>query len=282
MSRTTKLMGTACVLAASFVAGPAAADTLAGFTTMATVNYTHTSVTSNSSVPDSNQAGIGGAIGMPIDEVSGLNWQLDGNYNHIWGSCGDGGSCSAELWNLGFSPFWAGQSGRLGINANYATETHLGHLTNAGLFTEWYFGPLTVAAKGGWLSSGGAAVGGHGNYFGGAVTFYALPNLSITGAADWNDLVTGRGCSTCGRTDLHNWYLSAIVEFLISEAWPISIYGGFTYGHHTDSLFDDHFNTSTFLVGVHYYLGRGMPLIDQHRNGNLVPWLRGASPNGPL
>jgi hypothetical protein len=270
-------MGMACVLAASFVAGPAAADTMAGFTAMGSIYYTHTSVTGGT---DSNLAGGGVSIGMPVDEISGLNWQLDGNYNHIWGSCT--GGCSAELWNLGFSPFWAGQSGRAGINVNYETQTHLGHLTNGGLFTEWYFGKLTAAAKGGWLSTGGSAVGGHGNYVGGAVTFYALPNLSITGAADWNDLVTGHGCSTCGRTDLHNWYLSAIVEFLVSEQFPISIYGGYSYGHHTDSFFHDSSNTHTFLIGAHYYLGRGMPLIDQHRNGNLFPWLRGSSFFGPL
>jgi len=285
-------MGTACVLAAAFVAGPAAADTLAGFTAMVNADYTHTSVTSSSSQPDLNTAGLGGAIAMPVDEISGLNWQLDGQYNHAWvGGSGSSSSGSAEFWDLGFSPFWAGQSGRVGLNVNYMTQTHFGHLTNGGLFTEWYFGNITAGFKGGWLSSGGTPTGGHGNYAGGAVTFYALPNLSVTGSADWYDLVSGHGCgSACGRTDTNNWDISALVEFLVSERFPLSIYGGFTYGTHHDTFFDtflhafvqEKFNTSTFLVGFHYYLGGGMPLIDLNRNGNLRPWLRGSGWEGPL
>ena len=283
MSINTKLMGTAGVLAAALVAGPAAANTLAGFTTMVGASYTHTSVTGNGSIPDSNEAALGGSIAMPIEEVTGINWQLDAQYAHHWGDCGDGGSCSAEIWNFGFSPFWAGESGRIGFNVNYLTATHFGHLTSGGGFAEWYFGPVTAHVKGGWISSGGTPIGGHGNYLGGAVTGYALPNLSITGAFNWGDLVTGQSCSVCGRSDINERLWSAIVEFLVSERIPISIWGSFTYGQHSvpSSVvgINDKFNSTTWMVGVRYYVGQAT-LIEQHRNGNLFGWLRGAASVG--
>ena len=310
MSKSTKLMGTACFLATALVAGPAAANSLTGFTAMLDTHYTHSTYSSFDPVPTAgpfnetweqgdawNSWSFGGSIAMPVADVPGINWQVDAQYAHRWGSdahlCNDIDGCSAiaqsaEAWDFGFSPFWAGEQGRVGINLNYNTTTHWGHLTNGGVFGEWYFGPITAAAKAGWLSAGGTPTGGHGNYYGGAVTFYALPNLSITGSVTWSDLVTGStlvsvsnpGCfaSVCGRRDWNQLTYGAVVEFLVSEALPFSVYGGISYTQYTRTenavIPGDDFTSLNWLVGLRFYPGSGQ-LINKHRDGNLFSWLRG-------
>jgi len=287
-------MGTACVVAAAFAAGPAAANSLAGFTSMVDTHYTHTTFSSDIS-GNWNGWSLGGAIAMPVEDIAGINWQLDGEYTHGWngkdntfdsdGNCIVCNASSSETWNFGFSPFWAGAQGRVGINLNYLTTTHLGHVTNGGVFGEWYFGNITAFAKAGWLSSGGTPIGGHGNYYGGGVTGYIMPNLSLTGMVNWSDLVTGASlnfdcfASNCGRRDFNQLSYAAVIEFLVSERIPISIYGGFEYTQYTvteNAKFSGaDFNASTFIVGVRFYPGAGA-LINKHRDGNLAGWLRGA------
>jgi hypothetical protein len=300
MSKTTKLMGTACILASALGAGPAAAASLMGFTAMVDTHFGRTTFSdSGSDSNDQNAWSLGGSIAMPIDELAGINWQIDAQYTHGWNGTDNtfdtDGNClvcdarSAETWDFGFSPFWAGENGRFGINVNYSTETHWGHLTNGGAFGEWYFGNITAHLKGGWLSSGGTPFGGHGNYYGGAITGYVLPNLAITGSVTWSDLVTGAtlestpfpSCSaqTCGRRDWNQLNYGAQVEFLVSESLPISVYGGFNYTQFTISEgiptgTADDFNAYTWMIGVRFYPGSGA-LINKHRDGNLFGWLRG-------
>ena len=138
---------------------------------------------------------LGGNIAGPIADLAGMNYQVDANYIHNWAH-----QWSQEDWNLGGSAFWASMDSRIGVNANYFTATHNGHISNGGVFGEWYFGNVTAMAKGGWLSSGGTPQGGRGNYMGAALSFFIRSPISPSPAGlEWGDIVTGRGCgAVCG------------------------------------------------------------------------------------
>ena len=327
MSRTTKLLGTVSVLA-TLAAGPAAADQLAGFAGYADVMYSHSSLdwdeygnyygaingvdVDSVSLDDLDGISVGAGIAFPVEEIPNLAWQLDGNYSSQSGGatvciidpedpsgppvCGDFDR-SQIVWNLGGSMFWAGPQSRWGINVNYETTTDLGSLTNGGAFVEWYFGNFTAAAKGGWLWSGGTPAGGRGNYLGGQVGGYFVPNLWVGGSVTWSDLVSGSTLvgggiftppcfgATCGRRDLTETNFTIDAEFLVSQTFPLSVFGGYTF---TDWKISENvsnsnlasgadFNTNTFFIGVRYYLGGMGSLMDTHRNGNLRGWLRGAN-----
>jgi len=287
MSKSTKLLGTVSVLA-TLAAGPAAADTLMGFAGMADAVYVNTSFDDDGGSSDDslNTIGLGAAIAFPIDEIAGFNWQLDASY---FSSSAD--ESSSITWNLGGSLFWAGPGSRFGINVNYQTITDYGSMTNGGVFTEWYFGNITAQAKGGWLWGGGTPASGRGNYLGAGIAGYFVPNFGLSAAFSWADLVTSASqlgpCygPTCGRRDLRHNDFSIEGEFLVSETFPVSIYGGYTYTDGSISenasnplLAGDEFSTNTFYIGLRYYLGGQGTLIENHRNGNLHRFLRG--PNG--
>ena len=290
MSKSTKLLGTVSVLA-TLAAGPAAADTLMGFAGMADLSYTNTSFDDNGSGSDSaNSFGAGAAIAFPIDEIAGFNWELNASY---FSTSYDPGS--SITWDLGGSLFWAGPGSRFGVNTNYNTLTDYGPLTNAGLFTQWYFGNITAQAKGGWLWGGGTAAAGRGNYLGAGLVGYFMPNLAISGSVSWADLVTsatqGWPCygPTCGRRDLMHTDFGIEGEFLVSETFPVAIYAGYQYTDASISenvsnpfLTDDDWSTNTFYVGFRYYMGGQGTLIEHHRNGNLHKFLRGPRGLAPL
>src|SRR5262249_24619865 len=154
--------------------------------------------------------------------------------------------------------------------------------TNGGVFGEWYIGNFTIHGKGGWLWGGGTPNGGRGNYLGGAVTGYFVPNFAITAAGAWAGLITGATqgwpCfgQTCGRRDVKHTDYSIQAEFLVSQAFPVSVYGGYTF---TDAgisanlnnplLASEDFNVNTFYIGLRYYLGGTGTLMENHRNGYL-------------
>jgi hypothetical protein len=268
MQKRTTMMGTACVLAAAaLTASPAAAATLTGFA--GTLDTQFSSSDSSVSGSDTVKAWLlGGSAAMPLSDIPNLNFQLDASYTHNWAD-----HFSAEDWNFGGSAFWADMDGRIGVNVSYSNLNGLGHLTNGGAFAEWYFGPITVMGKGGWLSSGGASFGGHGNYLGGAVEGYVMPNLAITAGVDWQDIVSGLGCQVCGRRDIRDTAAFVDVEFLFSDEYGLSGYAGYTYDSSRIAPVD--FHTNTWRVGLRWYMGGGS-LMDHHRNGNLNPRLPGA------
>ncbi|MEA2825256.1 MAG: hypothetical protein QOF03_1738, partial [Alphaproteobacteria bacterium] len=136
-----------------------------------------------------------------------------------------------------------------------------------------YFGAITAMGKGGWLSGGGSSFGGHGNYLGGAVSGYIMPDLAITGGVEWADLVVGQGCQICGRGDARDTGFEIMAEFLFEEDLGISAYAGYTYQDEKFSGFASAHN-NVWHVGLRWYMGGGS-LIDHHRNGNLNPWLPG-------
>jgi hypothetical protein len=266
MKKRTTMMGTACVLAAAaLTASPASAATLTDFAGVLTTSF---AADDNSLSTDTvNSWLLGGSIAGPLSDIANLNFQVDGSYRHNWAD-----HFSQEDWNFGGSAFWAGMDGRIGANISYTNLNGIGHITNGGAFAEWYFGPLTVMGKGGWLSSGGASFGGHGNYLGAGVEGYVMPNLGITGGVQWADIVSGIGCQICGRGDLRGTAWTAEVEFLFVEDLGLSGYAGYTYQDDKAFTIDAHDNI--WRVGLRWYMGGGS-LQDHHRNGNLNPWLPG-------
>ena len=314
MSRTTKLLGTVSVLA-TLTASPAAAQ-LGGFAGFVDLGYSHSSVDldsdffGNVDTDGWNGFNIGGGIAFAVDEVPGIAWQLDANYSSQRGDgtiCTDpfdidtcfSGDQSRIVWNLGGSLFWNGVAGRLGVNVNYETTTDFGSLTNGGIFGEAYFGNITVQAKGGWLWGGGTPAGGRGNYLGLGGLFYFIPNLAVGASLGWSDMISGSTgvgggmltvpwpCSgaTCGRRGVNETNVTLSGEFMVSAALPLSVFGGYAYSNvSTGSNIGNPFTAdetetshNTFFIGVRWYMGGGGPLINQHRNGNVHPFLRGGN-----
>jgi hypothetical protein len=261
MSKSTTILGTACVLGMALAAGPAAAASLTGFA--GTVNTSYGQNDPGSGADTIHNWLIGGNIAGPLSDLPGLNFQVDASYIHNWAD-----QFSREDWNIGGSAFWGGMDGRIGVNVNYLTATHTGTLTNFGPFAEWYFGNITGMVKGGWISTSGSGIGGHGNYLGAALAGYFIPDLAITGGVEWADFVSGFGCQICGRSDVGAtaWEIGA--EYLFSEDYGVSIYGGYQYSEFRGAA--DHDNS--FHVGLRWYTGSGS-LEDHHRNGALNPWL---------
>jgi hypothetical protein len=272
MLKHTRLLGTACVAAAALAAGPAAADTLQGFEGFANSTFTHTTFSDVSG--DWNSASLGVGMALPVADIPNLNWEVDAQYQHNWG---DGHS--AETWDFGFAPFLAYAGSRWGLDLNYETTTHLGHVTNGGAFMEWYLmDNITLSAKGGYLHQGGTPQGGHGHYLAGAATFYPFPDLAITGLVDWTDVTTGGSLLSNPFNCLHCQQDVTSVAYTIDAEWlpvediGLAVYGGFTYDQLT--VFKDESNDSVWHIGVKYYL-HGGSLLDHHRNGTLNPILRG-------
>ena len=313
MSRTTKLLGTVSVLA-TLAASPAAADQLAGFAGFADLAYSHASLDldedffGNVDTDGINGFTVGAGIAFPVAEIPNLAWQLDGNYTTQSTDAtfcldpNDSDTCftsdgSQIVWNLGGSLFLAFPTSRWGININYETITDYGSTTNGGVFLEWYLGNFTVAGKGGWLFGGGTPNGGRGNYLGGQVGGYFIPNLWVGGSVTWSDFISGSTLvgggifippcfgQTCGRRDLQETNFTIDAEFLVSDAFPLSVFGGYTFSDMSVSenvsnpflASGNDFNVNTFFIGVRYYMGGMGGLIDVHRNGNLRGWLRGAN-----
>jgi hypothetical protein len=265
MLKLTKVLGTASALATvALLASPAAAGSLTDVAISANTEYN--AFDSDVSGTDTiNNWLVGLTVAMPLSDIPNLNFQVAASYNHSWLS-----GFSQETWNFGGDAFWAGMDGRFGVDFNYLTATHFGHITNGGVLGEWYAGPVTVMAKGGWVSSGGSGFGGHGNYLGGAAEFYIMPDLGITGGVEWSQVITGFGCQTCGRTGVNNTVWQINGEWLVSEDFGASVYLG--YAHNQVSSSGNDSDANIFRVGLRWYMGAGS-LVDHHRNGTLNPWL---------
>jgi hypothetical protein len=249
----------------ALTAVPAAAATLTGFAGDVTTSYGQEDASHSSGNPKNWL--LGGNIAGPLSDLMQLNFQFGASYTHNWED-----HFSAEEWNLGGNVFWANNDGRVGINANYNTITHSGHVTNYGAFGEWYFGNITGMAKAGWVSSGGSPQGGNGNYLGAALSGYFIPDLAITGGVEWAQNISGQGCQICGRTGFNETALEIAAEFLFSEDYGVSGFAG--YSHNTIRSHGQDEDDNVWHVGLRWYVGGGS-LIDHHRNGTLNPWLPG-------
>jgi hypothetical protein len=282
MSKRTKLLGTACVFAAALAAGPAAADTLAGFNGFADTQYAHNSFTSCSGCAARNEASLGLGMALPLADLPNLNWQMDAKYQHDWWTH-NSQNHSQEVWDFGLSPFWAGPESRFGLNLAYETITHFGHETNGGAFMEWYLSDvITLAAKAGYISDGGTPTGGTGEYIGGQALFYAMPDLAVSGHISYQGgttssrqfsgavCVAGLSCPSQGK---HNTSFGIHGEYLPDEDVGLALNAGFTYIEFGGI---QNFKDTRFDFGLKYYTGvAGGSLENRHRNGSLRDWLRG-------
>lgn len=271
MSKLTKWMGTACVLAmgALTTVGPAAADPIAGPAFTA-----HTGYARADDGGSANLWFLGGSIGGPLG-FEGLGVQGDIQMAEVWG---DG--FSAINWTGGGDVFWGGMEGRFGLDAHGAHFHANGANTNdsnVGAFGEYYFGNFTVGAKGGWSFP----TGGRGNYLGADLTGYVMPNLAISGSFGWFDTVMSDLTISPARFDSRDDIFSISAEYFLGDdfMFPISVWGGFSYdSFHVSSGvtgvsgFSDH--DTVWTIGLRYYTGGGS-LMDRHRQGLLRPWLKG-------
>jgi hypothetical protein len=279
MLKRTTLLGTACVFATALAAGPAAADQLQGFQGFASAAFGHSGFSDCGGCDDLNSGTFGVGMALPLADLPNLNWQIDGSYSHQWKH---GPSFSQQVWDFGFSPFWAGPQSRFGLDLAYETVTHFGHRTNGGAFMEWYWGDaFTISAKGGYLSNGGDANGGHGHYLAGALTFYGTPDLAISGTVDWQDQVSGFGCvfgPPCTRGDISEVSFGIDAEFLPLEDLGLAVFGGVLFSNTSQPNFlpGGDFTATTFNIGLRYYTGVAAgSLENRHRNGQLHDFLRG-------
>ena len=196
-----------------------------------------------------------------------LNGSLTGMFAPDWGgevtggyhNLNDGFGDSLDIWNIGGSVFWAGVQGRLAATINYDSTSEFGadlNATNYGLGGEWYAGPnFTVAVKGGGttVSVSGGGSDDNGGYFGGMLQWYAMPNLSLSGAIDYSEFA---GLNATSET--------AKIEWLFSNDMPLSLYGGYEHA-------DGDTSGDLFFVGLKLYMnGNGAgTLVDRQRSGSL-------------
>jgi hypothetical protein len=258
MLKSTLLMAGACV-ASLALASPAFADAPVGLAGTLSGSYSNWNF-SGSSGGSSNVWSADGqaAFGLGMHD---LGAEIDGGYHNL--SSGGSGSGSIDVWNIGGDLFWApAQQGRLGATVQYESLSGSGanaHLTEYGAFGEFYASDMITLGLngGGWTSGSHSAFGSgtDGGYVGGGVTGYVMPNLALTGQINY---FSGSGA--------HLTNYSAMGEYLVSDALPVSIYGGYTY---TDvSGASGHINQWT--IGVKFYTnGNGSTLVEKQRNGAL-------------
>jgi hypothetical protein len=253
----------ACAATLALVA-PAFADAPVGFAGTLSGSYTNWNF-SGSGSGNANLWGADGqaAFGLGMRDIGA---EIDGGYHNL--TTNGSGNSSVDIWNIGGNLFWAPASqGRLGATVQYESLSGSGadaHLTEYGAFGEYYpSNMLTLGLNGGGWSGGSGSTfgsGGSGGYVGGGVTGYVMPDLALTGQINY---FSGSGA--------HLTNYSAMGEYLISEATPVSIFGGYTY---TDvSGASGHINQ--WLIGVKFYMnGNGSTLVDKQRNGALDSLVR--------
>ena len=116
-------------------------------------------------------------------------------------------------------------------------------------------------AKGGWLSSGGSAIGGHGNYLGAAVEAYFIPELGIRADVDWAQHLTGQGQQVLGRTGINSTVFGIEAEYLFLEDYGLS--GFANYAHNSNKIAGASLDANAWRVGLRMYFGGGSRLFDR-------------------
>jgi len=259
-------LGVGCIAAlAAFAATSASAAPLTDWSASAEAGLAFAAGLPN----DTHSWNIGGAVAGPLG-VPNLNFEADAGYNWTWAN-----NFHANSFDFGGDLFWAGAMGRLGVQIGWSPVEHQGSQGRGGVFGEWYFGPLTAMASGGWVNASGSGTGGRGGYLSGALEAYFMPDLGITAGVLYDDIVSGRGCQFCGRGDYGDTTLGLTAEYLFSEQYGLAGYLGYAYDRYIrfdNSPGGGRLSSDTYLVGLRWYLGGGS-LVDHHRNGTLNPFL---------
>ncbi len=259
MTTHSKRLGTACFFAISLGLTPAMAEAPMGFAGTLGGDYTRTTC---DGCGNNNAWGGQGSAAFGFSPQFGA--EVDGSYHRLSSTGSD-----VDLWSIGGSGFFDFGQGRVGGTVNYDSFSgsgFSGHVTTYGGFGEFYAADLfTIAAKGGGLSASAGAFGGGasatGGYVSGAVLFYPIPDVNLTGAIDYVD-ISGGHITSYGVSG----------EWMVSEMVPVTIVGGYT--HHDIS---GGFSADTWRIGLKIYTdGNGVTLVDKHRNGTLG-WVGDAS-----
>ena len=183
----------------------------------------------------------------------GLNAQIDGGYHSL--SATNGGP-SLNNWDANGTLFWLGSEGRVGASVGYndlSTSGFDGHIVNYGGFAEWYgTSSITVGIKGGGVNASNG--GGSGDYVGGELVWYVIPDLNANATVDY---------LTFGGGHLTNY--SGEAEWLVSEDVPVSVFGGYTRTEASGGI-----GANTWLVGLKLYTNSNgaSTLVDRQRTGN--------------
>ena len=195
-----------------------------------------------------------GSLVVPLGG-GGFNIQGDAGYHHL-----DASGFNLNAWTIGGSAFWRGTGGDIGLSVLHANfSPNPGSDTSAtsyGAFGEWFAGDrFTISAKGGWFN------GSHsldGNYFGGGLKFYVIPDLSLAGNVQRINFSHGGGHVT-------DW--GGRAEWQFSDSTPLSVYAAYT-----NSNFSGISNSlSTWTFGVTWRFGeQGTTLVNADRT-NAVP-----------
>ncbi|HEY4265647.1 MAG TPA: hypothetical protein VGM72_10030 [Micropepsaceae bacterium] len=249
------------------MSAPAFADAPQGFAGTLSGSYTDWKGSNDSANlwSTTGQAAFGlGQYGM-----QDLAAEFDGGYH----SLSNGSAGNLDIWNAGGNLFWAPAAPyRLGATLQYEDLSGGGfgtHLWQYGAFGEYYFNPMiTIGLNGGaWSGPQGTfGSGNSGGYVGGGATAYVMPDLALTGQMNY-----------FSGSNAHLTSYSAQAEYLVSEATPVSVFGGYTFtdipgaSNHIDE----------WRIGVKFYTnGNGTTLVDKHRNGALDDLVRPTLPMG--
>jgi len=244
MQKITRISLSALCLGSAMavlLSGPAAADDFSG---VFGADYANVSGSNHLSISDGGLA----ASGAWADD-SGFNAQVDGGINSA------SGTTNANIYNIDGLFYYRMPEGQFGGLGDYISTIgmHSTHVIPYGGFGEYYFSDqITAGLEGGGLSSrlsSGEFVEGH-------LIGYVTPDLSIKGFDTYISVSHGQDNN-----------IGVQAEYLITEAIPISIYGGYAYtdishtGVHDTTL-------NTFFIGLKLYTnGTGAPLVATQRNG---------------
>lgn len=222
----------------------------------------------------SAELALRGSLDVDYNDMSGDNnadgslWNLNGNvlvpvspnfnlqagagYHNL-----DGDVIGGDAWDVRGAAFWRGERGDFGVaiaHGGFSPDDGLVDdfdVTAYGAFGEFFVSEnFTLSAQGGFLDGDS---GFDGDYFGGGIKFYVIPNLSIAGNADrihFDDLG-------------HVTDLNVTLEWQPMMDTPLTLYGGYT---NSDFSGTD-FNIDTFMVGLRWRFGEhGTMLVDGDRN----------------
>jgi hypothetical protein len=246
--RATILASAGALALAAFTVGAAQAAAPADFAGVLSADYGH--LDANNGGGSGNSWGINGSGEFGLGG-SGFAGEIDGGYRNL-----SGGGLHANDWSIDGSVFWHMTHGRLGAVVGYnsvdVSGGGTGHLTNYGGFGEWFAGSNVNLG----LKAGGFTGSNHtdGDYLGAAATFYAMPDLAITGAYDYTHV------QHFGNEN--DWTIKG--EWLVSEKTPVSLFAGYTNSHITGGD-----SANIWFIGVKLYTnGDGSStLVDRQRNG---------------
>lgn len=212
-------------------------------------------------------------------DIWNIQGGLSGMFSGNWGAEAHGGyhnisdaGGNLDIWNVGGSLFWQHMSGRLAAQVNYDSLSFSGidvNITSYGVSGEWYAGPnFTVAVKGGGdtgeISGFGSSVSDNGGYAGGNLTWYAMPNLALSGNVDY-----------IGIDGSHQTTEEVKAEWMFSNTMPVSIYGGYQHLDCGSGFVICGGNSDVLFVGAKFYFGQGGSgtLVDRQREEGLS-WTR--------